>query len=1567
MAKTTLKSLSDALAVRLTKGALPGELQGFGKTERADAAAFVAATAERRATGIPNIALEPLPGTDPRRRMRLAIVNDDMPFLVDSIAATIGSHDIAIDRIIHPVVCVSRDSDGALVSVDDTGSPESMIYIELERADARERRDLVAALERNLADVRAAVGDWQALQDAMAADIATLPAGEGAALLFWLLDQKFTLLGHEWWVGGNETALGIARNPSPVPILAEASRALAMEWFAKGGQAPLLLKSNLISSVHRHVPLDLAVVPVRDKGTVTGLSIHAGLWTSSALNAAPQDVPVLRERLAALEAKFGFDPKGHTGKALTHALAGLPHDLVIAFTPESLEDVALTAMSLADRPRPKLRLVRSVLGRHLFAFVWLPRDDLTTARRTAIGEMLAEAANASVLNWSIEVDDTIALIRFTLDLRDGGVLPDTDALDTRIARMVRGWVPAVEAALVEQTDAARAARLALKHAASFPSGYRGANTAEEAARDIVRLARLETPADRSVRMYRDEHGAARLKIYRLGGALALSDAVPVLENFGFRVIEELPTALSGDEQGFVHEFLVEAAGVRLSADTSVLENAIQAVLEGKAENDAFNRLIVDAGMAPASVVLFRAWFRYLRQAGLTYGLVTVVDALRRAPKVAAALIERFTAAHDPAGALPVGVERGEAPARGKALRKAQVERGREDAASQRLGRIAAADAAIDAGLDTVSAIDDDRILRSLRSVIAATLRTNAFAPAGQAALAFKLDSHLVPGLPAPVPWREIWVYSPRIEGIHLRAGPVARGGLRWSDRRDDFRTEILGLMKAQRVKNAVIVPTGAKGGFYPKQLPPAANRDAWLAEGTESYRVFIRALLSITDNIVEGAVVHPADVVIHDGDDPYFVVAADKGTATFSDVANAIALEHKFWLGDAFASGGSVGYDHKAMGITAKGAWVSVQRHFAERGVDVQTQPIRVVGCGDMSGDVFGNGMLLSKTLKIVAAFDHRHIFLDPDPDPAASWAERARMFALPRSSWADYDASLISKGGGVFPRTDKVIKLSKQIRAALGLEESEMEPGALISAILKAPVDLIWFGGIGTYVKARAENNIAVGDPANDRLRVDAEDLRATAIGEGANLGVTQAARIAFSARGGRINTDFIDNSAGVDCSDNEVNIKIALNREMIEGRLGYDKRNTFLAGMTDDVAHLVLEDNRLQTLALSIAESDGARDVPSYVRLIEIFEAGGSLDRAVEGLAGNDDLLRRAAEGRGLTRPELAVLLATAKLALQAAIEKAGLGLDPDLLPDLHAAFPPAMRKKFGAAIDQHRLRGEIVATKLANRIVNRMGVLYPFELAEEEGAAMSDIAAMFVVAERLFDLPALWREIETAAMPENARIALFDEVAVATRSQIADLLRVTRSGTGPGAALARLQKGIAQLDKQTKALLLEEASAQSARIATTLETAGAPKKLVQKVVRLFELDGAVGLADLGERLGLDETVLTRAFTRLGQALGLDWAQANAARISSSDPWERLLIAGLARDFQQLRLEFLGRGAAAPGADPQTLVETWLAENAGRVGQFKAVVDRARMAPAPNAAMLAQIAGQARVLLGR
>ncbi|MFW2853255.1 NAD-glutamate dehydrogenase [Sphingomonas sp. TX0543] len=1541
MTRSSLKALSEALAARLTHRALPGELHGFGPAEQTEAAGFLAATAERRPPGTVAIALEQLPGDAGARRQRLAIVNDDMPFLVDSIAAAIAAHDIAIDRIIHPVIAVTRGADGVIKGVSDAdGARESMVYIEMQRADARERRDLVADIESALADVRAVVSDWRAMQATLAADAGSIEdtggSSEGATLMRWFLDRHFTLIGHLRWFAdgrGSGEALGIARNPHKVPLLAQRSLELALAWFAKnGGEAPLLLKSSLISPVHRRVPIDLIIVPVIEGGNYAGLSIHAGLWTSAALAAPPRAVPVLRQRLADMEGKFGFDPAGHTGKALAHAMGSLPHDLVIAFDQESLERLALIAMSIADRPRPKLVLVRSPLGRQLFGFVWLPRDELTTARRVAIGDMIADAAGGAILNWTVAMEDgSTALIRYTVDLRGSSGMPDEDALDAQLEKMVRGWVRDVEAALMERLPAPRAARLSLRWAAAFPMSYRTVGTAEEAAEDVLRLAELDGAEDRQVNLYPATAGEQRLKIYKTNGPLALSDAVPVLENFGFRVIGEWATRLREEAESYVHDFTLEANEADGAVAKEVLEGAVAAVLKGEAENDEFNRLILDVGIAPDAVVLLRAWFRYLRQAGMSYGLTTVVDALGRAPAVTRALIDRFILTHKP-GAK---------------------------------GDDAAVDHAIEAGLEAVVAIDDDRILRAYRAVIGATLRTNAFTDAAREALAFKLDSAKIPGLPAPLPWREVWVYSPRVEGIHLRAGPVARGGLRWSDRRDDFRTEILGLMKAQRVKNAVIVPTGAKGGFYPKQLPnPAVDRDAWLAEGTESYRIFIRTLLSITDNIVGGKVVHPKGVAILDDDDPYFVVAADKGTATFSDVANAIALERDFWLGDAFASGGSVGYDHKAMGITAKGAWISVQRHFAERGVDVQTQSIRVVGCGDMSGDVFGNGMLLSKTLKIVAAYDHRHIFLDPDPDPATSWNERARLFALPRSSWEDYDKALISKGGGVFPRSAKSIRLTPEVKAALDIAVDEIEPAGLISAILKSPVDLIWFGGIGTYIKAAAENNATVGDPANDRLRVDAEDVRAIAVGEGANLGVTQAARIAFAARGGRINTDFIDNSAGVDCSDNEVNIKIALNREMIEKRLAFEDRNQLLVSMTDDVAHLVLEDNRLQTLALSIAEGDGARGLPSYVRVIEMFEDAGRLDRKVEGLASNDELLRRGIEGRGLTRPELAVLLATAKLALQEAIEHAALATDPAMKRDLHAAFPPAMRERFGKAIDEHRLRGEIVATKLANRIINRIGVLHPFELAEEEGAALSDIAAMFVVVERLFDLPTLWGEIETGAMPEAARLALFDEVAAATRSQIADLLRVTAPGTAPEAVLKRIGKGFANLDAHTGELLLEEARAQSGRIAATLEASGAPAALAGKVVRLFELDGAIGLADLSDRLRLDETKVARAFTGLGQALGLDWAQTNAARIIPSDPWERLLIAGLARDFQQLRFDFLGR---AGKGDPGKLVDEWLGANGARVAQFKALVDRARHAPALNAAMLAQIAGQARVLLGR
>ncbi|NJC33908.1 glutamate dehydrogenase [Sphingomonas jejuensis] len=1538
------QELTTALATALTAGLLPGEGDNFGDEARDEAARFLADVAARRPAGQAAIRLESV-ASDRGRQMRLAVVNDDMPFLVDSVAATMLAHDLSIDRVIHPVVTVRRDADGKLLSLSREAAPgerrESVIYMEVERADARTRRILLDELAANLVQVRAAVSDWPLLQEAMRLDADRLPDGEGAALMRWLLAGNFTLLAHERRSreGQVEAPLGIARVGS-VPILSSAALDAAARYFDDGGESPLIVKSNLLSVVHRRVPLDVLIVPRREDGRTVELSIHAGLWTSAALNTHPAKVPLLRTRLAQIGEKYGFDPAGHAGKALAHALSALPHDLLIAFAPDRLEHVALTAMSIADRPRAKLLTVLSALGRHLFCFVWLPRDELSTARRGQIADMLTGATGATILNWSVAMEDgAVALLRYTLDMRGEVRQPDAAALDAALGRLMRGWTLAVEQSLSDRSDPGRAARLALRYAAAFPQHYRTIYLPGEAAADTLRLSGIEGTEARDARLLRidsEPSGECHLKVYSARHPVPLSDIVPALENFGFRVMEETSFAMDGGAAGYIHDFrLSHATGADPLVSAAPIEQALSSVLTGTAENDVFNRLIIAAGVEPRAVTLFRAWFRYLRQTGLAFGYGTVVDALTRTPAVARGIVDLFGARHDP--------DRGDHGGHA----------------------VAEANRALDEALAGVAAADDDRILRLLRALVSAILRTNAFAPAAQEALAFKLDSHQVPGLPAPVPWREIWVYSPRVEGIHLRAGPVARGGLRWSDRRDDFRTEILGLMKAQRVKNAVIVPTGAKGGFYPKHLPdPTVNRDAWMAEGTEAYRIFIRTLLSITDNIEGGRVVHPDRVVIRDGEDPYFVVAADKGTASFSDVANRIALDRGFWLGDAFASGGSNGYDHKAMGITAKGAWVSVQRHFAEAGVDVQTEEVTVAGVGDMSGDVFGNGMLLSETLKIVAAFDHRHIFLDPTPDPARSFSERARLFALPRSSWDDYDKSLISDGGGVWPRSAKSIDLPAPAAAALGIEPGEITPSRLLAAILRAPVDLLWFGGIGTYVKAKSEANTEVGDPANDGHRVNAEELRAKVIGEGANLGVTQAARIAFAAQGGRINTDFIDNSAGVDCSDNEVNIKIVLNREMTEGRLGLEERNSLLASMTDDVARLVLEDNRLQTLALSIAEANAAAKLPSMVRLIETFEASGKLDRTVEGLGANDELLRRAAEGRGLTRPELAVVLSTAKLALQDAIEDIALASDDAMKPELHAAFPPQMQDGLSGAIDQHQLRPQIVATKVANTLVNRMGLIHPFELAEEEGATLGDIATMFAAAERLFDMPSLWAAIDAAPVTEAGRIRLFEVAAGGLRLQMADLLRTVPAGSGVGEIVAATAPGLERLRGQLDALLKEQARQSRAEIRDWLAETGAPDAIVQRIVTLFDMDGGIGLSALAQSLGKDEIAVTRAFTRLGEVLGLDWAQNAANRLQPVDPWERLLASSLSRDFQQLRLDFLRRSG---NDDPERAVDNWLQRCAPRVKAFKDLVRRARLPSAPTAAMLAQIAGQARVLLGR
>jgi glutamate dehydrogenase len=1535
--------LVESIRKALTGHALPGETQGLSREAEREAAEFIAEVAATRRRGELGLRIESVGGEAGRRRMRIAIINDDMPFLVDSIANAIAARQLTIHRLLHPVVCVDRDQNGELQRVEalcgDKDRRESMMYLELDRADARGRQELAADLRRVLHDVRLAVRDWKALQSRMRADAAKADP-EGSALLNWFADGGMTLLGYqvEKPYEAPSDALGIFSIPGAPTD--EGGCLGAMHYLEEGGQVPLMAKAERKSTVHRRVPLDLVVTPLKEGDKVVGIGVHAGLWTSEALRVPPEEVPVLREKLNQLDRDFGFDPKGHSGKALRHAVASLPRDLVIAIDYDSLRELVMMAMSLADRPRPALLQVRSILKGQLFTFVWLPREELSTTRRLAIAQLLENEVGREITSWSVELGDAdLALIRYTQYIDEEARMPDAEALDAAVVEMVRGWAPAVEAELIGTAGVPRATRLALTYLDAFPDSYRSRSAPEESAADILRLSGLADDADRDVRISRiptDAPRQLRLKMYRSSGLIPLSEAVPVLENFGFRVLEELPTELA-DGVGFIHDFHVEV-GAEADLDSILeradeIERAISNVLCGGAEDDEFNQLVLYAGLDTQAVVWLRAWFRYLRQTGSSFGLITVADALRRAPGATPALIGLFTASHDPAV------------------------KNRED-------QIASYREQLDRSLAKVRSIDDDRILRRLRALVLAIVRTNAFAPAAEEALAFKINSSQVPGLPAPVPWREIWVYSPRVEGIHLRGGPVARGGIRWSDRRDDFRTEILGLMKAQLVKNAVIVPTGAKGGFYPKQLPPMSNRDSWLAEGTESYRIFIRSLLSITDNLVNDKVVHPDDVVIHDGHDPYFVVAADKGTATFSDIANSIALDRGFWLGDAFASGGSNGYDHKAMGITARGAWISVQRHFLEMGVDVQSDEVTVAGCGDMSGDVFGNGMLLSKSLKVIAAFDHRHIFIDPMPDPAKSWVERKRLFDLPRSSWDDYKRELISKGGGVYPRTEKSISLSPEAREALGIDIKDLEPAALISAILKAPVDLLWFGGIGTYIKASTQSQVDVGDPGNDVLRADAVDLRAKVIGEGANLAITQGGRIEFADHGGRINTDFIDNSAGVDCSDNEVNIKIPLNREMQDGTLTFDKRNSLLARMTDEVAELVLEDNRLQTLALSIAEAGGATALPADVRTIELLEASGKLDRKVEGLGSSEELLRRIQENRGLTRPELAVVLSISKIVLQDAAEDLKLSTDPLMEPELFDAFPKPMRKAHAGAIRSHRLRNEIIATKVANRLVNRLGPGVAYDLTEEEGASLQQVVSAFLVAERLLDLGKLWKEIEEALLPETVRIELFSIAAVSITAHIADVLRAASGEIRVSALCQMLEPGVRKISAAATKLIRSEVRNEAAARRDRLLALGASDEIVRGLVRLYELDGVFGIAALAAHQKLDELGVTRAYTRLGEALGLDWAQQQVARFVPADQWERLLTAGLARDFEQLRIEFLSR---CRGKELDECVDGWIEHHRARIDQFRELVRRARGEGHVSAPMLAQIAGQARILLGR
>ncbi|MDP5227226.1 MULTISPECIES: NAD-glutamate dehydrogenase [Arthrobacter] len=1316
------------------------------------------------------------------------VVTDDMPFLVDSVVAELVRQKRAIRLVVHPMLVVQRDADtdqagkisqvpahvgqtsgdtaaipslaAYVASEGSTTRLESWIAVEIDRVEEETAQQLIQGLTRVLHDVRTAVEDWQKMRDKaaeIADELAQVPGDAGVrdlagaqALLRWMEDHNFTFLGYREYsllnVNGEdvleaheEGGLGLMRELGDAPTiqhLTESGRAHAREK-----RALVITKANSRSTVHRAAYLDYIGIKSFDAaGNVTGERRFIGLFSTNAYTSSVRTIPIIKNKVRAVLEESGFPIESHSGKDLLGIMETYPRDELFQMDVEELVSTAQAIMLLQERRRTRLFLRPDIYGRFMSAVVFIPRDRYTTSVRLRLEDELTSTFDAVSIDFEARMSESaLARVFFRIRLPKDAELSsfDVDGLEDRLVRAARSWSEGLSEVVAERYPEEVAERLGAQWSEAFPAGYRVDYEVEDALVDIQRFEESLTKAaalgtEKAVEQQIQLHAYvpagvgetleedARVKIYLLAPR-SLSQILPVFHNLGLEVLDERPFEIEtrDGQDFFLYDLgLKYPAGVDPVASSELLAESFAAALNGTIESDRFDRLVLAEGMTWRQVLILRSYAKYMRQMGNTNSYGFIADTLLANAEVTRGLVALFESRFDPA--LPgIGGE------------------------LDREGRSAVVDAshrALEEAMAAVATLDADRVLRTFVNLIDQTLRTNYYQ--GKDYLSFKLNPAGIDGLPFPRPAFEIWVYSPRVEGVHLRFGAVARGGLRWSDRREDFRTEILGLVKAQTVKNAVIVPTGAKGGFFAKQLPdPSVDRGAWMAEGIESYKTFIRGLLDITDNLLTDAggehVVAPRDVVRHDADDTYLVVAADKGTASFSDIANAISAEYGFWLGDAFASGGSVGYDHKAMGITARGAWESVKRHFSELDLDTQNEDFTVVGVGDMSGDVFGNGMLLSDHIRLLAAFDHRHIFLDPQPVAATSFAERKRLFELPRSSWDDYDRSLISAGGGVFPRNVKSIPVSPQVRVALGLPEGteQLSPPELLKAILLAPADLLYNGGIGTYVKASTESHAEVGDKANDGIRVDGRDLRVKVVGEGGNLGMTQRGRIEAALQGIILNTDAIDNSAGVDCSDHEVNIKIFIDRMVAAGKLGPDERADFLASMTDEVGELVLHDNVEQNILLLNDRTRVAEWSPSYERLMDWLDVKAELNRELEALPTTEVLRQRLAQGQGLTSPELSVLAAYAKIELANALRDSDLADDPWFASTLRNYFPKALAERFDADLDSHPLRREIIATVVANDMINVGGITFAFRAIEETSATEASVAKAFIALREIY----------------------------------------------------------------------------------------------------------------------------------------------------------------------------------------------------------------------------------------
>ncbi len=1503
------------------------------------------------------------------------VLHLDQPFLVDSVRMELNRRGYSIHTLQNSVFSVKRKKNGErqeLLPRGTTGKDiqqEALMYLEIDRcAGTTELRALEKALHEVLEEVRLAVSDFAPMKAKAAQLLEWLGKAklkvDGAELaeiktfLAWLLDNHFTFLGYEEFTvveeknGGHlvydeASLLGLSRRLRVGLKKEETHIEPEAVQYLRGPQLLSFAKAATPSRVHRPAYPDFVSIRELDaKGNVVKECRFMGLYTSSVYAQSVSRIPYIRRKVDEIAARSGFDRDAHLGKELEQVLEVLPRDDLFQTPVDELFNTAISIVQIQERNKLRLFIRRDPYGRFAYCLAYVPRDVYSTETRVKIQQILMERLGAIDCEfWTYFSESVLARVQFILKVDPKNrVQIDQARIEKEVIQACRSWKDDYASLVVESLGEAQGTQVLADYPKGFPAGYTERFAPHSAVVDMQHLLSLSDSRQLVMSFYQpltQAESQLHCKLYHADTPLPLSDVLPILENLGLRVLGEFPYKLrrTDGREFWIHDFAFTAAeGVNVDIQqlNDTLQDAFVQIVGGAAENDGFNRLVLSASMPWRDVALLRAYARYLKQIRLGFDLGYIAATLVNHADIAKELVRLFRT-------------------RFYLARKLSAE-DLEDK-QQKLEQ------AILAALDNVAVLNEDRILRRYLDLIKATLRTNFYQPgeSGQAKhyFSFKISPRLIPDIPRPVPKYEIFVYCPRVEGVHLRFGDVARGGLRWSDREEDFRTEVLGLVKAQQVKNAVIVPMGAKGGFVPRKLPLGGTRDEIQAEGIACYRIFISGLLDITDNLKEGKVVPPDSVVRHDPDDPYLVVAADKGTATFSDIANGIAQEYGFWLGDAFASGGSAGYDHKGMGITAKGGWVSVQRHFRERGIDVQKDETTVIGIGDMAGDVFGNGLLLSEKLQLVAAFNHLHIFIDPNPDAAKSFVERKRLFDLPRSSWADYDSKLISEGGGIFLRSAKSIAISPQMKERFDISADKLAPNELLNALLKAPVDLLWNGGIGTYVKSSKESHADVGDKANDGLRVNGNELRARVVGEGGNLGMTQLGRVEYGLNGGASNTDFIDNAGGVDCSDHEVNIKILLGEIVAAGDMTGKQRNKLLADMTDDVGNLVLGNNYKQTQALSLAERRARERVAEYKRLMAALESAGKLDRALEFLPSDEELNERAANGQGLTRPELSVLISYSKIDLKEALLKSRVPDDDYLAREMQTAFPARLAQKFGEAMSRHRLKREIVSTQIANDLVNHMGITFVQRLKESTGMSAANVAGAYVIVRDVFRLPHWWQQIEALdyQVPAELQLQLMDELMRLVRRATRWFLRSRREDLDAARDVGHFGPRVATLAERLDELLEGPAREQwLARYQSYVE-AGAPEQLARVVAGTSHLYTLLPIIEAADVTGKDASEVATAYFAVGDALELSWYLQQITSLPVENNWQALAREAFRDDLdgQQRAITIAVLQMADGPQDIEQRVAVWLEQHRALVKRWLAMLAELRGATGTDYAMYA------------